>query len=186
MKLMKISAGAVALGLTIAGLAAATPGSGTTSIAGSPSVVAASQGNSTTTEPVFVDTTSGPVFGYVDRGVSTFRGVPYATAERFKRAQPVAPWENPYPALTWGENCPISANDTLSGLEFTNFSGSNLPQNENCLFANVWSKNTSPDAKKPVVIYIHGGETCRPDPRINSCITTAATSLRPAKRSSSA
>jgi len=118
--------------------------------------VTRSTGN--TTSPIMVDLAGGRLFGYTEQGVHTFRGVPYARAARFMRAKPVEPWEGPYPALIWGANCPSSANDSMSRLEFENFSGSNLPQNEDCLFANVWTTSTDASANLPVIMFIHGGQ----------------------------
>jgi len=98
------------------------------------------------------------LYGYTERGVHTFRGIRYATADRFQRAKPAEPWDGVYPALLWGANCPISANDSVGILEFANFSGSNLPQNEDCLFANVWTTTTDASADLPVIVFIHGGQ----------------------------
>lgn len=111
-----------------------------------------------TTTAAFTDIDSGTLFGYTERGVHTFRGIPYAKADRYKRAQPVEPWEGVRPAMLWGANCPISANDSVGRLEFANFSGSNLPQNEDCLFANVWTTSLDSSAALPVIFFIHGGQ----------------------------
>ena len=110
------------------------------------------------TAAAFTDIDSGTLYGYTERGVHTFRGIPYAKAERYARAQPVAPWDGVRPAMLWGANCPSSANDSMGRLEFSNFSGSNLPQNEDCLFANVWTTSLDSSAALPVIFFIHGGQ----------------------------
>ena len=110
------------------------------------------------TAAAFTDIGSGTLYGYTERGVHTFRGIPYAKAERYARAQPVAPWDGVRPAMLWGANCPSSANDSMGRLEFSNFSGSNLPQNEDCLFANVWTTSLDSSAALPVIFFIHGGQ----------------------------
>jgi para-nitrobenzyl esterase len=109
------------------------------------------------TSPSIVEVSGGELLGYTDNGVHTFRGVPYATAERFQRSEPVPAWEGVKPALTYGPTCSQSANDTVSLTEFINFSGANLPQNEQCLYANIWTKSVDAEAKKPVIVWIHGG-----------------------------
>lgn len=110
------------------------------------------------TTAAFTKIDGGTLFGYTERGVHTFRGIPYAKAERYARAQPVEPWDGVRPAMLWGANCPISANDSVGRLEFSNFSGSNLPQNEDCLFANVWTTSLDSSAALPVIFFIHGGQ----------------------------
>lgn len=110
------------------------------------------------TSAAFANIDSGTLMGYTEHGVHTFRGIPYATAERYARAQNVEPWAGVRSAMLWGANCPISANDTVGRLEFSNFSGSNLPQNEDCLFANVWTTTLDPSAALPVIFFIHGGQ----------------------------
>ena len=109
------------------------------------------------TTPALTETVGGVLYGYTERGVHTFRGVPYGRAERFKRAHP-ASWDGVRLALVWGENCPISANNTMGRLEFSNFSGSNLPQNEDCLFANIWTTSLDDSARLPIILFIHGGQ----------------------------
>jgi para-nitrobenzyl esterase len=117
-----------------------------------------SAASSAATTPALTDIDSGTLFGYTERGVHTFRGIPYAKAERFARAQPVKRWDGVRPAMLWGANCPISANDSVGRLEFANFSASNLPQNEDCLFVNVWTTSLDAYAALPVIFFIHGGQ----------------------------
>ena len=39
------------------------------------------------------DTESGKVRGFIQNGIYTYKGIPYATAERFMPAKKVAPWD---------------------------------------------------------------------------------------------
>lgn len=103
-----------------------------------------------------VHSRSGDVQGFVRRGVYTWRGIPYATAERFMAPQPVKPWQGTRPALSYGQICPQPANAELrepqTFISDTRF----WPQSENCQFLNIWAP--APDAKKrPVMVWLHGG-----------------------------
>lgn len=109
------------------------------------------------TEPARVETVSGPLLGYTDRGVHTFRGVPYAQAERFAEAVDVPAWTGVRQALVYGPTCPSGTSETISAVEFVNATGSNLPQSEDCLVANVWTPTLDPAARTPVIVWIHGG-----------------------------
>lgn len=109
------------------------------------------------TEPAVAEVTAGQLFGYLNEGVYTFRGVKYAEVDRFERAKPVEPWDGVKPALTYGPTCQNGANDNIPLTEFINFTGANLAQNEDCLYANIWTPTLDEDAKKPILFWIHGG-----------------------------
>ena len=51
------------------------------------------KGPLTTGEDCIVKTTNGPIMGYNDAGIYTFKGVPYARAERFMPPQDPARWD---------------------------------------------------------------------------------------------
>ncbi|MDF0489320.1 carboxylesterase family protein [Sphingomonas sp. H39-1-10] len=76
--------------------------------------------------------------------VWSFRGIRYATAERFRAPRPYATPGRERGATAFGPVCPQTA-------------GAYGPQSEDCLHLNVWSANPAPRAKLPVVLYIHGG-----------------------------
>ncbi|WP_162321668.1 carboxylesterase/lipase family protein [Nesterenkonia haasae] len=109
------------------------------------------------TQPVTVDLNAGTLMGYTNRDVHTFLGIEYAESSRFQQARPVPAWGDVRTALVYGPACPAGANDRVEQTQFVNLSGTNLSQNEDCLFANVWTTSTEPDAKKPVILWIHGG-----------------------------
>jgi para-nitrobenzyl esterase len=67
-----------------------------------PSETAGDNAAAEVTSPSIVEVSGGELLGYTDNGVHTFRGVPYATAERFQRSEPVPAWEGVKPALTYG------------------------------------------------------------------------------------
>ena len=65
--------------------------------------------NSQPANPWIVRTTTGLIKGHAETGVTAFRGIPYAekpTGERrFRRAEPIAPWEGVFNAATSGDAC---------------------------------------------------------------------------------
>ncbi|KAJ7817835.1 carboxylesterase [Mycena olivaceomarginata] len=111
--------------------------------------------------PVLVSTTSGLLHGSKTNGVSSFKGIRYA--------QPptgALRWEPPVPfistriqnATNLGPSClqqfPF-ASSALDRFLFNNPSDP-PPENEDCLFLNVWAP-ASRNQKLPVLIWIHGG-----------------------------
>jgi para-nitrobenzyl esterase len=81
--------------------------------------------------------------GTVDRGVHVFRGIRYGTAGRFQAPRPHAP-TRVEAATGFGPSCP------QLGQRYR-------PMSEDCLFLNVWTAEADARAKKPVMVYIHGG-----------------------------
>lgn len=98
-------------------------------------------------------TQAGKVQGYVQNGVVTYKGVPYATAERFMPPQKVANWQGEKLALTYGEVCPQVP---MGGRSFF-FTGPEMTEGESCLNLNVWSPSVSDGKKRAVMVWIHGG-----------------------------
>lgn len=100
-----------------------------------------------------VEVKGGILRGFIDRGITTFRGIPYATAERFGLPQQVAAWNGPKDCYIYGGMCPQDPM-TLSAAELLN-PHCFWPMEENCQKLNVWTKDTT--GKKPVMFWIHGG-----------------------------
>ncbi|GFM99518.1 carboxylic ester hydrolase [Streptomyces fulvorobeus] len=106
--------------------------------------------------PPLVATAHGTVRGAVERGVTVFRGIPYAAppvgARRFRAPEPPEPWVGVRDALTFGPTAPKRGYaPPLDRL---------LPDPEvagdGCLNLNVWT----PDAGAhglPVLVWVHGG-----------------------------
>jgi para-nitrobenzyl esterase len=86
---------------------------------------------------------AGDFVGTIDRGVHAFRGIRYGRAQRFCAPVPVAQPGRTVPAQAFGPVCPQK--------------GSYGPQDEDCLFLNVWTAEARRGANKPVMLYIHGG-----------------------------
>ena len=54
------------------------------------------------------DTTSGKVRGFIDNGTYTFRGIPYAKADRFKMPEAPDSWDGIRNCLVYGSTAPIT------------------------------------------------------------------------------
>lgn len=93
-----------------------------------------------------VQTTFGPVRGRKLVGLHVFKGIRYGAdtaTTRFARPKPPVPWQDPVEAVDYGAASPQA--------------GSEPNQSEDCLFLNIWTANLDARAKKPVMLYIHGG-----------------------------
>ena len=99
------------------------------------------------------DTNDGPVRGEsIGRG-AVFRGIPFAAPPlgelRWKPPAPVSRWTEPRDATRFGASC-LQPDLTWNHMQA-------LAGNEDCLTLNVRTPNFKPDAKLPVMVWIHGG-----------------------------
>lgn len=106
------------------------------------------------TEPV-VQTKCGKIRGFQLDGINTFYGIKYADAGRFQPPTPVQPWEGIKDALSYGYICPM-LNHSMPGNDIR-VPHRWWPEDENCQYLNIWTQSTDKDAKKPVMVWIHGG-----------------------------
>lgn len=102
-----------------------------------------------------IQTTQGLIKGYKYEGIHTFKGIPYATAKRFKRATKLEPWEGIKEATSYGYVAPLMSQDEPTGELLVPHMY--WPQDEDCLNLNIWSKETGKKNKKPVMVWLHGG-----------------------------
>ena len=106
------------------------------------------------TEPV-VQTTAGKIRGYKANEVYAFLGIRYAVAERFLPPEPVPHWDGVLDTQDYGFVCPTKPETTTVGN--LAFPKRYWLANENCQYLNVWTKYLDTDAKRPVVVWLHGG-----------------------------
>jgi len=102
-----------------------------------------------------VQTTAGKIRGYFFDRTYIFKGIPYAQAERFQMSTPPTPWEGERECASYGFVSPMLKEDQPTGELF-------VPhrywiKNENCQNLNVWTKSLDREAKRPVMVWFHGG-----------------------------
>jgi para-nitrobenzyl esterase len=108
--------------------------------------------------PAPVRVESGELRGVAADGVESFKGIPYAAPPvgdlRWRPPQPAASWTGVRQVAEFGADCmqgrfgPPPAPGTPPG----------LAPSEDCLFLNLWRPaGTTPAAKLPVMVWIHGG-----------------------------
>lgn len=109
-------------------------------------------------DQAIVSTATGKVRGYIDNKVYTYKGIQYATAERFQMPQPVPKWEGIKDAVIYGGIAPQTPQTTgIAEVLNTHYY---YPQEEDetkIQTLNIWSPEISDSAKKPVMVWLHGG-----------------------------
>ena len=105
-------------------------------------------------EPI-VETKLGKLHGFKADGLYQFRGIRYATSERFMMPKPVEPWDGVVNAWAYGPTCPTN-NPNTPGIQFVS-DYRFWVEDENCQYLNVWTPTIDKNAKKPVLVWIHGG-----------------------------
>jgi para-nitrobenzyl esterase len=101
--------------------------------------------------PPIATTLQGELAGVVEDGISVFRNIPYAAPPvgelRWREPQAPASWTGTRDASQFGNACiqnPLPTEPVGT-------------QSEDCLNLNVWTPAVDPNAKLPVMVWIHGG-----------------------------
>lgn len=137
----------------------------------SPGTASASEGKSSSSNKArvavsrddsVVATAAGRVRGYTRNGIHTFKGIPYADStagtNRFMPPAKPKPWSGVRSSLHYGQVSPQPAragwkNDEES---FMFLWDDGIP-GEDCLRVNVWTGTLGSNAKRPVMVWLHGG-----------------------------
>ena len=102
-------------------------------------------------------TRQGRVRGVLVGGIHRFRGIPYGAdtrGRRFMPPEPAASWTGVRDALDYGDRSP------QMGPPYARIYNSWLnpqPESENCLVLNVHTPGLRDGAKRPVMVWYHGG-----------------------------
>ena len=100
-----------------------------------------------------VETNTGKLQGYIDKGTEVYKGVPYAEPPvgefRFNAPEPKKSWNGVFEAIKFGPDAPQPPSP---------FTPQPAPpqSEENCLTLNIWTPKAD-DKKRPVMFWIHGG-----------------------------
>jgi para-nitrobenzyl esterase len=96
---------------------------------------------------VTAKTNVGTIGGIKQDGVNVFKGVPYGgdtSKRRFREAVAPEGWKGVRDALDYGPTCPQPGTTERVG--------------EDCLVLNIWTPALRDGGKRPIMVYIHGGE----------------------------
>ena len=104
-----------------------------------------------------VATESGKVRGYIHHGIFTYKGIPYAQADRFMPPSKPAPWTDVRSSLTYGPVCPTDPTTTVNDVFEFPFNHNWGYTNEHCQSLNVWTPKINDGKKRPVMVWLHGG-----------------------------
>lgn len=103
---------------------------------------------------------NGKLQGVDEGGAVSFKGIPYAAdtggANRFLAPQPVRDWAGVRDARQFGDRCPqpvVTMSQTPLFAWYDQTSGFS----EDCCSLNVYSPDLDGTARRPVMVYIHGG-----------------------------
>lgn len=97
-------------------------------------------------EPI-IKTTYGSISGSIDDGVFSFKGIPYAKAERFMPPQAPNTWEGVREHTEFG---PIA-------MQVNSWSPESAMDEQKLFTVNVWTQGLNDGKKRPVMFWLHGG-----------------------------
>jgi para-nitrobenzyl esterase len=105
---------------------------------------------------------AGAVAGYIHDGILTFKGIPYADttegAHRFMPPMKAKPWTGVRSSRQFGYVCPQGARTGWANDEEAfMFSWDDGVPSEDCLRVNIWTPGINDGAKRPVMVWLHGG-----------------------------
>jgi len=117
------------------------------------------QGTSTPSTPI-ANTIYGPVRGIQEDGVLVFKGIRYGAdtaGTRFAPPAPPEPWTEVQEAVAYGNSARQATNRGSIGLFASWISDPRPALSEDCLFLNIWTPALADQAKRPVLVWFHGG-----------------------------
>ena len=103
-----------------------------------------------------VKTRKGKLHGYQEDDVFHFYGIEYGTAERFQLPKPMKKHTGIKDAKSYGYVAPLMP-ENVSPENAFEMPHVYWPENEQCLYLNIWTKHLDEKAKRPVMVWLHGG-----------------------------
>lgn len=102
-----------------------------------------------------VQTKQGKLRGVISDDTYVFRGVAYARAKRFHEPEPIESWDGVKEAIAYGHVCP----EIMTPVPHDQYTVPHYfyPQSENCQYLNIWTRSLEQDARRPVMVWLHGG-----------------------------
>ncbi|HCK89334.1 MAG TPA: carboxylesterase [Erysipelotrichaceae bacterium] len=113
------------------------------------------KGFTCTSDSPVVETKAGKLRGFELDDTYHFYGIPYGKAKRWEQPEPADCWEGVKDALAFGYICPPFNPDSPNGDILIPHRW--WPKSEDCLNLNIWTPSIDRDAKKPVMVWLHGG-----------------------------
>jgi para-nitrobenzyl esterase len=104
-----------------------------------------------------VETVSGKVRGFLDRGIYTYKGIPYAAStegkNRWLAPQKPTSWPGVREAMVYGPVCPSYYQG--GGVFPFHMEPMFAQESEDCLRVNVWTPGINDNRKRPVLVWLH-------------------------------
>jgi para-nitrobenzyl esterase len=111
-----------------------------------------------TSIPLKVKTDKGSIIGYSENDIHIYKGVPFAAPPidnlRWKAPEEHQPWEGVLNTKEFSAS-PMQRLPEPFMMWTQEFIAPPEPLSEDCLYLNIWAKNTK--EKKPVFVWIYGG-----------------------------
>lgn len=105
-----------------------------------------------------VNTESGEVAGYMEKGVYIYKGIPYAQAERFMPPVAANKWEGVRSSRSYGPTCPQAKRaGWFNDEQAFAFDWDDGYSDEDCMRINIWTPGINDYKKRPVMVWLHGG-----------------------------
>jgi para-nitrobenzyl esterase len=113
--------------------------------------------------PPVAEVASGKLRGTIIEGIAAFKAIPYAAPptgnHRFLPPREPEPWQGIRDAIASSGRAPQAGLRSGTRPELETFSGApdTSPDSEDCLTLHVWTPNVVDGAKRPVMVWLHGG-----------------------------
>jgi len=107
-----------------------------------------------------VETSYGRIRGADEGPIKVFRGIPYGAdtaTTRFRRPEAPKAWAGIRDTVTYGASCPQLPRPATAPRKLLLSWAIPQEQSEDCLFLNIWTPALRDGARRPVMVWIHGG-----------------------------